>query len=159
MADESIWKKDLNFRKKSGPPTSQPAPAVPQGERPASIWKRELKFRAPFEVAETPAPEPAVDPAVAQAEPQEAQPQVELAPTTYQPLPEPAAPVPALEAQPQPSPEPAPATEQQLVTDEAAAQSVEPPITIPTQNDYHCAPGACSLATDRRWLSRCSLFP
>jgi len=126
MADESIWKKDLSFRKKSGPPTSQPAPAVPQGERPASIWKRELKFRTPFEVAGTPAPEPTVEAAASPPEPQEAQSHTELAPTTYQPLPEPAAPlespvesvaaVPAVEDQPEPSteppsPEPAPAVE------------------------------------------------
>jgi type IV pilus assembly protein PilM len=124
MADESIWKKDLHLRKKSSPPTSQPAPAVPDGERPSSIWKRELKFRSPFEVAGAPVSEPAVDPATAPIEPQEAQSHSELAPTTYQPLPAESSPV---EMQTQPSPEPAPATEHQLVTDEAAPQSVEPP--------------------------------
>jgi type IV pilus assembly protein PilM len=144
MADESIWKKDLSFRKKSGPPTSQPAPAVPQGERPSSIWKRELKFRSPFEVAGTPAPEPAepAEPAVeapaAPLEPEAAQPGPELAPTTWQPLPEPPAPpaspvadaavsVPAVEAQPAPSPAPAATVEPAFAPAEAANQPVEAP--------------------------------
>jgi len=50
MADESIWKKELRFRKKDGSPGPQPATTVPEGERPAPIWKRELKFRSPIKL-------------------------------------------------------------------------------------------------------------
>jgi type IV pilus assembly protein PilM len=165
MADESIWKKDLNFRKKSGPPTSQPAPAVPQGERPASIWKRELKFRTPFEVAGTPAPEPAVAAAAPPPEPQEAQSHTELAPTTYQPLSEPSAPLespvesvapvpaPAVDPQPEsspqpPSPEPAPVMEAPSVQTPPLEQlAPEVPVEtasvsgwIPTEVEQFAAP-------------------
>jgi type IV pilus assembly protein PilM len=62
MAGDSIWKKEIGFRKKntpaaSQPPAPQPPAAVPAGDRPGSIWKRELRFRKPAELAAQVAPE------------------------------------------------------------------------------------------------------
>jgi type IV pilus assembly protein PilM len=131
MADESIWKKELRFRK-SGPSAPQPAPAVPEGERPASIWKRELKFRKPFELTGTNGIEPGTEATGAEAEPQ---PEEALSPIESTAVPEasesdvpgespapaePAAPV--MEAQPVSSPEPEP----QPAVEEPAAQWAEP---------------------------------
>src|ERR1700751_5558390 len=56
MSEGSIWKKDIGFRKKPAPSTPQPPAAVKPGDRPASIWKRELRLRKPFELAPASAP-------------------------------------------------------------------------------------------------------
>jgi type IV pilus assembly protein PilM len=65
MADESIWKKELRLRKKDGTSGPPPATTVPEGDRPAPIWKRELKFRSPIKLGPADVAEHAAEPEVA----------------------------------------------------------------------------------------------
>src|SRR5437763_14854021 len=41
MDDQSIWKKEISFRRK---PKAKAAPPAP-GEEPTSVWKKEISFK------------------------------------------------------------------------------------------------------------------
>ena len=92
MADDSIWKKEIKLGKKGkkgkkgGPPAPkaqlQPEPQAPAGGRPVSIWKRELQFRKPVELAIPVVPVQAVaEPAPAELPAEEPRTRFEPAPS------------------------------------------------------------------------------
>jgi type IV pilus assembly protein PilM len=68
MADDSIWKKEVSFKRKPEEQADEATPAA-EGEEPTSLWKRELSLKKEPEAEgaaeETPADEPVTDEPVA----------------------------------------------------------------------------------------------
>src|SRR3954453_11271769 len=76
MADDSIWKKELSFKRKPKEQADDATPAA-DAEKPASIWKKELSLKKSPDaksagdaetkpvVEETPPDEPVTDEPVA----------------------------------------------------------------------------------------------
>ena len=74
MSDEqSIWKKEISFRKKAKPDAAEKPAAAESGDEPTSIWKKEISFgrkKKDEPVAEEPVfEEPVVEEPVAEAQP------------------------------------------------------------------------------------------
>src|SRR3954447_84398 len=88
MADDSIWKKELSFKRKPKEQAEDATPAA-DAEKPASIWKKELSLKkspdaksaaeAETVVEETPADDPGTD------EPDAAEPAAATIPRTRRP--------------------------------------------------------------------------
>ena len=138
MSDESIWKKEITFRRKPKPEASAATPDVAPaqaGKAETSIWKKEISFSRKRSATVPVFPEP-VQPQPVQVPMVEPQPAPQ--PVMAVPVPPPVQPVavpPQTEAQsfePQPAPQPvmvapAPAPVQPVaVPPQAEAQTFEP---------------------------------
>jgi type IV pilus assembly protein PilM len=128
MGDESIWKKEIRLRKKSAPPAPQPPAATPPGDRPTSIWKRELHFHKPVEFAVPVIPQP--QPAPVPGEPNQ-EPRTRFEPVPTWDAPDPQAPfdLPVAEVAPVVHGEAtAPAAADQVIASPVVEDEVAPPV-------------------------------